>query len=146
MLGLWEKHGHGAYTSADKHRANLCKSLPENCHLLDKWAPPIGLLAPSLCGTIQASSSLTSCYTPILPQGFALQACLNSFFQRTPLGSQPEEFYVRRHSKKIKDENYFKSPTNLRRECGSTLPDERGSGLWITENSRKSDKKSLVPK
>lgn len=51
---------------------------------------------------------------------------------------------VRRHSKKIEDENYFNSQTNLKEGCGSTLPHERSLGLWITEN-RESDKKVLVP-
>lgn len=51
---------------------------------------------------------------------------------------------VRRHSKKIEDENNFNSQTNLKEGCGSALPDERSLGLCISEN-KESDKKGLVP-
>lgn len=108
--------------------------------------PLADLLIGSLGGTTLTNSNPISCCTGIPPQGFAFQAWPDFPSQALPQAhSLRNSLAVRRHSKRIEDGNSFNSQTNLRGGCGCVLPDERDLGLWISQNSRKSDKKGLVP-
>lgn len=111
---------------------------------LEKSVPPKGLLALSLHGTNKHDPHfLSGCLSrDLYSKPMLLWVSAQSLLQ---MNNPKNSLAVRRYPMQIENGNYFNLQTHLKGGCGFALSDERDSGLWITENSRKSDKKGLVP-